>query len=287
MTEPPRPAGDPGDDPNKPAGYTIPGGTPEQSGAAPTSGGYSMPGSGGDYGPPPTDQGGYGTPSAPASGGGYTPPAAPASGGGYAAPASDYTAQSGGAFPPPTGGQSYPPPTGGQSFPPSSGGPAYPDTGAYSQSTSGAGAYGAPGPGAYPPPGGPQPGQPGYGGYGQQAYAGTPDEKNMIMVAHWGGVAGVLIGGALFGWVGPLIAYLAKGNTSPLVRAHALATLNFHITWVGINAIAWVITICTLFFASPLLILTGIACLVISIIGAVKATNGEYWNYPLTIPIIK
>ena len=40
------------------------------------------------------------------------------------------------------------------------------------------------------------------------------EEKTWALVAHFGGAAGMFVLGAVFGWVAPLIALLAKGNQS-------------------------------------------------------------------------
>src|SRR5262245_3582499 len=92
---------------------------------------------------------------------------------------------------------------------------------------------GHPPPPGYPrPPASPQP-----PGYPPQAHrsvpqpSATPDDTTWALVSHFGGAAGTLIG--IFGWVGPLIAYTTKGTTSPVVRAHAVAALNFFIVISG------------------------------------------------------
>jgi uncharacterized Tic20 family protein len=219
-------------------------------GQPPAGGGFSVPTSGaGGYTPPPT------------SGGGYTPP--PTSGGGYT--------------PPPTSGATGYGPSSGAGYTP--------------QPSSGAGGYAPPpasGPGGYPPGGyGAPQAYPG-AGYGQPpaGYA-NDDEKTWSLIAHWGGVAGIVLLGGLAGWVGPLIAYTSKGKESPTVRAHSLMALNFHLTWAGANLLAWIVAFVTCLVATPLVAITVIVALVIGIIGSIKATNGEFWRYPATIELIK
>ena len=103
--------------------------------------------------------------------------------------------------------------------------------------------------GGYPPPTGDQPPSGGYpppGGYPPGSrrlpdrwrataapaggYANTED-KTWALVAHFGGAVGTLVSGGPLGFIAPLIAMLAKGNESPTVRAHAVAALNFQLTW--------------------------------------------------------
>jgi uncharacterized protein len=294
MTEPPRPGGDPGQDPAAPSNppYTVPGETPGSgyttpSTPAPSSGaggGYSMPG-GSDYTPPaPSSGAGYTTPSTTGGDPGYVPPE---SGAGYAPPSS------GAGYTQPSSGAGYAPPSSGAGYPgqASGAGHTYPSEQAYNQPPGGQQAYGAQ-PGGY----GAQPGgygvQPGYGpqqgGYGPapQGYP-TNDDKTYALIAHWGGVAGVFIGGGALGWVGPLIAYVSKGNQSPVVRAHAVTALNFHITWAGAYLVSIVLAVvtCGLLFFVPMLVF--LVPLIFGIIGGIKATNGEFYQYPMAIPMIK
>ncbi|SHN25784.1 DUF4870 domain-containing protein [Cryptosporangium aurantiacum] len=230
---------------------------------------------------------------------------------------------------PPASGPGYP--GSGPSYPTS--GPSYP-TSSGGAPTSG-GAYGAPGdygpPGSYeqpygqpsgyghqggygqPPygqqaPYGQQPpyGQPGpYGQqppYGQQAgYGAYPtakpadDTKTWNLVSHFGGVAGVAIGGTVAGWVAPLIAYASKGNTNASVRAHSVEALNFHITWAVANVIALTIFFCgsaiTLGLGAIILwvfpLATFLIAVVFGIIAGVKAANDELYRYPLSVRLIK
>jgi hypothetical protein len=83
-----------------------------------------------------------------------------------------------------------------------------------------------PPPSAYPPAGGYPP--PGYAPAGPAVpppgYA-SADDKNWALISHFGGAAGMFIGGAVLGWVVPLIVLVSKGNQSPTVRALAVAAL--------------------------------------------------------------
>ena len=86
------------------------------------------------------------------------------------------------------------------------------------------------------------------------------------------------------GFLLPLIVYLVKRNESAFVRAHASEVLNFHISLL-IYAICAAVLILVL-IGIPLLILIGLFGFVCAIIGAVKASNNEYYFYPLTLRFI-
>jgi uncharacterized Tic20 family protein len=195
-----------------------------------------------------------------------------------------------GSAPPPSYGT--PPPT-----PPTYGTPA-PDSGAgYAPPPgSGAGGYGPPpssGAGGYgPPPGsgargyGQQPGYgaPGYGAYGAPqgaapiGYANN-DEKTWALIAHFGGI--------VVGFIAPLVALLAKGNESPTVRAHSVEALNFQITWGVATIVASIIGACTFGILFFLPIITWIVVIVFSIIGGMKANEGQLYHYPATFRLVK
>jgi uncharacterized protein len=129
------------------------------------------------------------------------------------------------------------------------------------------------------------------GGAAPPAGYANNDEKTWALVAHFGGAGGVFLGCGVLGWVAPLVAMLAKGKESPTVRTHSVGALNFHITWAGAVVIAWIITTCMApftiglsYFLVPLVILVP---LIFGIIGGVKATNGELYDYPLAIKLVK
>lgn len=105
-----------------------------------------------------------------------------------------------------------------------------------------------------------------------------------VLGAHLGGAVGALISVGLLGFVAPLVAYLARGNQSPTVRAHAQAALNFQITW---SLIAFVL----LFVGGCLLFLPNIAVVVMQIvfgiIAALRANEGQQYRYPMSAELIK
>ncbi len=89
--------------------------------------------------------------------------------------------------------------------------------------------------------------------------------------------------GLLTGFLGPLILLLASEDKQ--VKKHAKIVLNWQFTLLIYFAIATVlafILIGFLFFA-----VLGILNTIFSIIGAVKASEGKIWKYPLSIPFFK
>jgi uncharacterized protein len=170
----------------------------------------------------------------------------------------------------PAPGSPPPPPAYGSPQPPAYGSPP-PGSGAGGYApppSSGAGGYGPP-PGYGAPP-------PGYGG--PVGYANN-DEKTWALIAHFGGI--------LVGFIAPLVALLAKGNESPIVKAHSVEALNFQITWGVATIIASVLAVCSFGILFFLPILTWIVVIVFSILGGMKANEGALYHYPMTVRLVK
>ncbi|WP_110241982.1 DUF4870 domain-containing protein [Nocardioides gilvus] len=147
--------------------------------------------------------------------------------------------------------------------------------------------YGAPQYGQQPasgqqPYGAPQYGQQPYGQQpapGQSAGQLTPNEERFwASAAHWGAlVAGFVTG--IFAWLVPLVVMLLKGNDSPFVRRQAVESLNFQISMFIYIAVSAVLLLALVGFI--LLPIVGIWWLVGTILGAIKANNGEENHFKL------
>jgi len=74
------------------------------------------------------------------------------------------------------------------------------------------------------------------------------------------------------------------GPRSAYVRAHAVESLNFNLTWLLYAIIG--VALAFLLIGIPILIALGIAYLVLVIIASVRANNGEFFRYPLTIRFV-
>lgn len=86
--------------------------------------------------------------------------------------------------------------------------------------------------------------------------------------------------------IAPLICWLIWKNENPLVDNLGKNVLNSQISWT-IYTLASVLLI-PVFIGVPLIIIVMIAWLVLSIINAVKAANGDFtYVMPLTIKFLK
>lgn len=88
------------------------------------------------------------------------------------------------------------------------------------------------------------------------------------------------------GLILPLIVFLVtRSDTGSSIPEHARETLNFHISLLIYAIVGGLLTLVLIGFA--VLFLVAVATVILSIIGAVKASNGEVYHYPLTLRLVR
>ena len=89
--------------------------------------------------------------------------------------------------------------------------------------------------------------------------------------------------GLFLGFVGPLVGYLVYPN-DPFIREHSRQALNFQLTvLIGliISAVLFLVFIGILTFFALIIV-----SIILEIMGAIAASKGERFEYPLAIPFI-
>lgn len=105
----------------------------------------------------------------------------------------------------------------------------------------------------------------------------TSEEKLWMILSHLSILLGV-------GLVLPLVVYLVKKDTSPLVAHHAKEALNFQIS-VVLSSFACVLL--SLFVVGFFLMFgLVVASMVFSLIASIKASEGVFYRYPLTLRLV-
>ncbi|HKM45429.1 MAG TPA: DUF4870 domain-containing protein [Dysgonamonadaceae bacterium] len=105
-------------------------------------------------------------------------------------------------------------------------------------------------------------------------------ERTYLMLMHLSQFASWLI--PLVGIVIPILMWTTNKDTNAEVDRHGKNILNFTISY-AIYSIALFIIILGIPFLFVLFAIYAVAV----IIASIKASNGEYWQYPLTIQFIK
>lgn len=111
----------------------------------------------------------------------------------------------------------------------------------------------------------------------------TAEDKQWGLFAHLSSLAGLIIP---FGNIlGPLIIWQVKKDSLPFAADQGKEALNFNITIAIAAIISGLLTLVLIGFL--LLPLVGLAWLIFTIIGAMKANNGEAYRYPFALRLIK
>ncbi len=112
----------------------------------------------------------------------------------------------------------------------------------------------------------------------------SKDEQNWAMICHLSALAGFVIP---FGNIlGPLVIWLIKRGEMPIVETHGKEALNFQIT-VTIGILIC-IPLMFVLIGIPLAFAIGLAALILTIMAAVKISNGDLnYQYPFALRLLK
>jgi uncharacterized protein len=119
--------------------------------------------------------------------------------------------------------------------------------------------------------------------YRPDAYLQTAEEKQMGMFLHLSQLASLLV--PVAGIVLPIVLWQTQKDKMPGLDVHGKMVANWMISSLIYAVVSVVLMFVLVGFLTILaLVIMGI---VFPIIGAVKANNGELWEYPLTIKFLK
>lgn len=123
------------------------------------------------------------------------------------------------------------------------------------------------------PPGEPKPGV-------------SDHEKEWASYCHWSGVAGLLLG--LFSFVGPLLMWKMRKDTSTYIDQHGKEALNFQLNIAIYSACCLLAIVIT---RQQWLVVALLAVLVyggvMAVLAGKKAQQGELYQYPGNVRLVK
>lgn len=143
-----------------------------------------------------------------------------------------------------------------------------------------------------PPQGQPyqQPHQPPYQ-QAQPQYAAGPqpmsqqEEKTWATLAHVIPAIAMVVSAGTIGFIASVILYVVVKDRGPFVRSHAANALNVQLTaLIGLIISGLLMIVLVGFITYPLIV---VGAVVIHVIGAMKANNGEWFKPPFTIDFVK
>jgi uncharacterized Tic20 family protein len=110
------------------------------------------------------------------------------------------------------------------------------------------------------------------------------DDRMWAMICHLSALCGFI--GVPFGHIlGPLVVWLMKRDESPFIDAHGKEALNFQMSMTIYLIIAAFFSL--FLIGIPFLIGLIIAGVVFVVVAGVKANDGFYYKYPITIRFLK
>jgi len=90
----------------------------------------------------------------------------------------------------------------------------------------------------------------------------------------------MVLSAGLLGFVGSLVIYLIYKDRGPFVRQHAANSLNVQILTGVVLLVSLPLMLILVGFVTYAVAL--VVAFVLHVVGALKASNGEWWNPPLT-----
>lgn len=125
---------------------------------------------------------------------------------------------------------------------------------------------------------------PEYGGV--QPQISPAEERQWGMISHAIPAAAVVLSAGTLGFVASLVVYLIYKDKGPFVKAHAANSLNVQISMLIWWVVAGIVTLFSLGLLFPILFVPPIWALVLHVMGALKANEGQWWQPPLTFKLV-
>ncbi len=108
-------------------------------------------------------------------------------------------------------------------------------------------------------------------------------ERNWAMLCHLSAFAGYFF--PFGGVIGPLICWLSRKDESQWVNQNGKASLNFQLSILLYMILAAPLSI--IIIGIPIIIFLGVLEIICIIIASIRASKGEEYRYPISIPFIQ
>ncbi len=87
------------------------------------------------------------------------------------------------------------------------------------------------------------------------------------------------------GFIAPIIMWAVNKDRNTRIDAHGRVVLNWIIS--SMIYLAVIVPLCFVLIGLPLFFIWWVCSVIFTIVGAVKASDGELWAYPLSIPFFR
>lgn len=111
----------------------------------------------------------------------------------------------------------------------------------------------------------------------------TSEQRQMGMFLHLSQLASLVV--PVAGIILPIVLWQTQKDKMPGIDAHGKMVVNWMISCLIYAVVSVILMIVVIGFLTMLAVV--VMGIVFPIIGAIKANNGELWEYPLTIKFLK
>lgn len=115
--------------------------------------------------------------------------------------------------------------------------------------------------------------------------------RTLAMLVHIIAAVAAVVSGGTLSFVAPLVIWLIYRERSALVDFHGKQNLNLQLTTLAVAVVGVAIGLVTLLVGFvvtlPLMLAYLLYAVIISIVAGVKASHGDYYRIPLSIPFIR
>lgn len=103
--------------------------------------------------------------------------------------------------------------------------------------------------------------------------------KVYCMLMHLSQLAVFVIPGA--GLVIPILMWALNKDEHPEINLHGLIILNWMLSALIYSFVCFLLIF--IFIGIPLMFILGLVALIFAVVGGIKANEGQYWPYPMSI----
>ena len=111
----------------------------------------------------------------------------------------------------------------------------------------------------------------------------SESERNWAMLCHLSAFAGFFF--PFGGIIGPLICWLSRKDESLWIDMNGKASMNFQLSVLLYIVLA--VPLCFIIVGIPIVMFLGLLKIVCIVIASIKASKGEKFKFPLSIPFIQ
>ncbi len=113
-------------------------------------------------------------------------------------------------------------------------------------------------------------------------------ERSVSILAHLSALIAAVLSAGWLSIVGPLLVWVFYKDRSAIARQAAVGAFNFDLAVWLLIIIGWVCIFTVVLFPIGIIVwvVAGVAALFCHIRGAIRASSGEAYSYPFSIPVL-